>query len=104
MNPPNIIPENPPSPVDPVLYPTPPITAPANPPTENTPVPDPTSPTTHVVPVPDTPPPTSITPTLVADFHGVKWHDSKHVINLDKVPSLQWNFTNKFDDPVYSEI
>ena len=101
MNPPNIIPENPPSPVDPVLYPTPPITTPANPPTENTPVPDPTSPTTHVVPVPDTLSPTNIDYTVVSDCNVVKWYDYKDVIDLYEFPSLQWRFTNKFDDPVY---
>ena len=89
--PPDTVPANPPTPVDPVPDPTPPITIPANPPTENS-------------PVPDTPPPTHITPTLVADCHGLKWYDSKDVIDLDEVPSLQWNFTNQFGDPVYLEI
>ena len=32
--------------------------------------------------------PTNIAPTLVADFHGVKWYDSKDVIDLDELPSL----------------
>ena len=38
---------------------------------------------------------------MVSDCHGVKWHDSKYVIDLDEVPSLQWKFTNKFDYAVY---
>ena len=38
---------------------------------------------------------------MVVGFHGVKWYDSEDVIDLDEVPSLQWNLTNKFGDPVY---
>ena len=63
-----------------------------------------TPPNIPVAPVPDTPPHTTITPTLVADFHGVTWQDSSYVIDLDEVTSLQWNFTNQFVDPVYLEI
>ena len=40
---------------------------------------------------------------MVDDCHGVKWYDSKHVIDLNKLPSLQWKFTNQFGDPVYLE-
>ena len=38
---------------------------------------------------------------VVAGCHIVKWYDSKNLIDLDKIPSLQWNFTNQFGDPVY---
>ena len=38
---------------------------------------------------------------MVADCHGAKWYNSKDVIDLDEVPSLQWEFTNQFVDPVY---
>ena len=58
-------------------------------------------PPTHVAPVPDTTSPTTITPTLVADCHGVKWYDYEDVIYLDEFPSLQCNFTNIFGDAVY---
>ena len=51
--------------------------------------------------VPDTTLPNSITPTVVADYHGVKWYSSRDVIDLDEVPSLQFKFTNQFGDPVY---
>ena len=61
-------------------------------------------PTNPVVPVPDTPPPTTSTTTLISYFHGLKWYDSKYVIDLDEVPSLQWKFTNQFGDTVYSDI
>ena len=72
-----------------------------NPTPKHSPVPDPTPPPTYVAPVPDTPSHTTSTLTVVVDFHGVKWYDSEDVIDLDEVPSLQWNFTNKFGDPVY---
>ena len=39
--------------------------------------------------------------TVVADCHGVNWYDSKDVIDLYEIPSLQWKFTNKFGNPVY---
>ena len=38
---------------------------------------------------------------MVDDFHGVKWCDSKDLIDIDEVPSLQWKFTNKLVDPLY---
>ena len=38
---------------------------------------------------------------VVSDCHGVKWYDSKYLIDLDKVPSLQWKFTNEFGHTVY---
>ena len=38
---------------------------------------------------------------MFSDFHGVKWYDYEHVIDLDEFPSLQWKFTNQFSDPVY---
>ena len=38
---------------------------------------------------------------MVDDYHGVKWYNSEDVIDLDEVPSLQWEFTNKFGDDVY---
>ena len=61
-------------------------------------------PTNPVVPVPDTPPPTTSTTMLISYFHGVKLYNSRYVIDLDKVPSLQWKFTNQFCDPVYLKI
>ena len=72
-----------------------------NPPPQNIPVPDPTPPPTTVAPLPYTPSPTTSTPTLVADYHGVKWYDYEDLMYLDEVPSLQWKFTNQFGDPVY---
>ena len=38
---------------------------------------------------------------VVADCHGVKWKKYKDLIDLYEFPSLQWNFTNQFGDPVY---
>ena len=52
----------------------------ANHPTQNAPVPDRNPPPTHVAPVLDTPPPTTSTRVVVADCHGVKWYDSKNLI------------------------
>ena len=104
MTPPDTILAYPPTNVEPVPDTNPPITVPTNLPTENIPVTDPTTPTTPVAPVTDTPPPTNITTTLVADFHRVNCYYSKDEIDLDEVPSLQWEFTNKFGDPVYLEI
>ena len=43
----------------------------------------------------------TITHSVVADCHGVKWYDSEDVIDSYELPSLQWNFTNRFGDPVY---
>ena len=63
-----------------------------------------TPPNIPVAPVPDTPPHTTITPTLVADCNGVKLYYSKYVIDLDELPSIQWNFTNNFGDPIYLDI
>ena len=71
---------------------------------KNAPIPYLTPPTNPVSHVPDTPPPITSTPTLVSDFHGVKWYDSKDVIDLYEVPSLQWKFTNHFGDPFFLEI
>ena len=65
---------------------------------------NPTTPPVDHVPDTPTPSPTNINPTLVYDFHGVKWYNSKDVIDLYEVPSLQWNFINHFGDPVYLEI
>ena len=73
----------------------------ANPNTQNSHVPNPNPYTTHVALLPDTPSYTTSTPTVVADFHGVKWCDSKNVIDLDEVTSLHWKFINHFVDPVY---
>ena len=53
--------------------------------------------------VPDTPSPTTSIPTVVADFHVVKWYNSEVVIDLDKIPSLQWKFTNQFGNKVYPD-
>ena len=39
--------------------------------------------------------------TVVADCHGVNWYDSKDVIDLYEIPSLQWKFTNQFGNTVY---
>ena len=72
-----------------------------NPPPQNAPVTDPTQPPAPVSPVPDTTSPTTSTPMVVSDFHGVKWYNSEDVIYLDELPSLQWNFTNQFVDAVY---
>ena len=66
------------------------------------PVPDTIPPTTHVDPVCNTPPPNTSNNKLVAVCHGVKWYDYKTLIDLDKVPSIQWKFTNQFGDTVYS--
>ena len=71
------------------------------PPPQNAPVHDLTSPPTHFAPVPDTPSPTTSTPTVVSDCHEVKWYDYEGVLNLDEVPSRQCNCTNQFGDPVY---
>ena len=73
----------------------------ATPHTQNYPAPDPNPHPTLVAPVPDTPPHTTSTPTVVADCHGVKWYNSKDIIDLDEVPSFQWKFTNQFGDPFY---
>ena len=51
-------------------------------------MPDPTPPPTPVTLVPDTNSPTTSTPTVVADFHGIKWYDYEDVIDLDEFPSL----------------
>ena len=94
-------PTNPPTPVLPVPNTTTTTCVYANPHTQNYPVIDTTPPPTPIAPVPDTPSPTKSTPTVVADFHGVKWYDSKYLIDLDEVPSLQWKFTNQFFDQAY---
>ena len=60
-----------------------------NPYTQNAPVPDPNPPPTPFGPVHDKPSATTSDPTVVADVHGVKWYNSKDVIYLDEVPSLQ---------------
>ena len=70
----------------------------ANPHTQNSPVPYPTPPPNHVSPVTYTPSPNNSTPTLIADYYGVKWYNSKDVIYLYEVPSLQLKFTNQFGD------
>ena len=54
----------------------------ADPHTQNSPLPDTTPPPTHVAPVPDTPSPTTSTPMMVDDFHGMKWYNSKDIIDL----------------------
>ena len=72
------------------------------PPPQKFPVPDMNPPPTHVSLVSDTPSPTTSTPTVVAYCNGVKWYCSENVIELNEVPSLQWKFTNKFGDPVYT--
>ena len=107
------VPSNPPTHVIPEPDTTTTTCVYSSPQTQNTPVPDPnphpqnfpvlypTPPPTPVSPVPDAPSPTTSTPTVVADFHGVKWYDYEDVIDLDKVTSLQWKFTNQFSDPVY---
>ena len=43
----------------------------------------------------------NITPSVVADCHGVKWYDSEDVIDLDEVPSLQWKFSHQFGNAVF---
>ena len=73
----------------------------ANTPTKHSPVPDPNPPPNPVAPVNDTPPPTTSTPTVVADCHGVKWYDYKYLIDLDEVTPLQRKFTNQFSNPLY---
>ena len=108
---------NPPPQNSPVTDPTPPtqnspvpdpIPPPQNspapdptPPPQNSPLPDPDTPSDPVAPVPDTTLPTTSTPTVVADNHGVKWYNSEDVTDLNEVPSLQWDFTNQFGDAVY---
>ena len=72
-----------------------------NPPPQNAPVPDMNPPPTPVAPIPDTSSPTTSTPTVVDDFHVVKWYDYEGVIDLDASPSIQWKFTNQFGDPFY---
>ena len=66
-------PDNPPT----IFFPEPGTTTTtcfyANPCIQNYPVSDPNPPPTHVAPVPDTHLPTTSTPTVVADWHGVKW-------------------------------
>ena len=96
---------NPPPQNDPVpdLTPTPqngPVPI-MTPPPQNTPLPDPTPSLGPVTLVLDTTSPTTITHTVVAGFHGVKWYDYKDEIDLDELPSLHWKFTNQFGDAVY---
>ena len=92
---------NPPNPVVPEPDTTTTTCIYANPHTQNDPVPDPNPPPNPVAPLPDTPSPTTSNPAVVADCHVVKWCNSDYVIDLYGVPSLQWNFTNQFDYPVY---
>ena len=80
---------NPPTPVVPEPDTTITTCVYANPHNQNYPVPYPTPRPTHVAPISDTPSPTTIIPMVVDDCHGVKWYDSKDVIDLNEVPSLQ---------------
>ena len=73
----------------------------AKPCTKHYSVPHPNPPPSTVTLGPDTPSHTTTTPTVVADCHGLKWYNYEDVIDIDELPSLQWNFTNKFGDPVY---
>ena len=97
----NAVPANPPTPVVPEPDKTTTTCVYTNSHTQNSPVHYPIPPPTHVVPVPDTLSPTNIDYTVVSDCNVVKWYDYKDVIDLYEFPSLQWRFTNKFDDPVY---
>ena len=56
------------------------------PPPQNPPIPDPTPPPDHVSPVPHKTSPTTSTPKLVADFHGLTWYNSEDLIDLYEVP------------------